>query len=39
MQVAVLQSGGFNIEFKSYPKDHTIAEDELKMLAEWIKSK
>jgi len=38
-QVAVLQSGGFNIEFKSYPKDHTIAEDELKMLAEWIKSK
>jgi len=39
MQVDVLQSGGFNIEFKSYQKDHTIAEDELMMLAEWIKSK
>ena len=30
---------GFGIEFKSYEKSHTIAEDELKMLAEWIKSK
>ena len=38
-QVKVLQNGGFDIAFKSYEKDHTIAEDELMMLAEWIKSK
>ena len=38
-QVEVLQNGGFDIEFKSYEKTHTIAEDELMMLAEWIKSK
>ncbi len=38
-QVEVLQNGGFDIEFKSYHKDHTIAEDELLMLKEWIKSK
>ena len=37
-QVEVLQNGGFDIEFKSYNKTHTIAEDELMMLAEWIKS-
>ena len=36
-QVEVLQNGGFDIEFKSYQKDHTIAEDELMMLAEWVK--
>ncbi len=38
-QIEVLQNGGFDIEFKSYKKTHTIAEDELVMLAEWIKSK
>jgi len=38
-QVEVLQNSGFDIAFKSYDKDHTIAEDELVMLAEWIKSK
>ena len=38
-QVEVLQNGGFDIEFKSYKKDHTIAEDELMMLVEWVKSK
>ena len=38
-QVEVLQNGGLDIEFKSYKKTHTIAEDELMMLAEWIKSK
>ena len=38
-QVEVLQNGGFDIAFKSYQKDHTVAEDELIMLAEWIKSK
>ena len=37
-QVEVLQNGGFDIEFKSYVKDHTIAEDELMMLVEWIKN-
>ncbi len=36
-QVEVLQNGEFDIEFKSYQKDHTIAEDELMMLAEWVK--
>ena len=38
-QIEVLQNGGFDIEFKSYKKTHTIAEDELLMLAEWIRSK
>ena len=38
-QVEVLQNGGFDIEFKSYNKTHTIAEDELAMLAKWVKSK
>ena len=38
-QIEVLQNGGFDIEFKSYQKDHTVAEDELMMLAEWVKSK
>ncbi len=38
-QVETLQNAGFDIEFKRYQKTHTIAEDELMMLAEWIKSK
>jgi phospholipase/carboxylesterase len=38
-QVETLQNGGFNITFKSYPKVHTIAEDELQMIKEWIKDK
>ena len=38
-QVETLQNAGFNITFKSYPKVHTIAEDELGMIKEWIKSK
>ena len=36
-QVATLQAGGFNVEFKSYEKEHTIDGDELKMIAQWIK--
>ena len=36
-QVEVLQDGGFDVEFKVYEKDHTIVEDELKMIAQWIK--
>lgn len=38
-QVETLQDAGFNIEFKSYNKDHSIAADELSMISEWIKSK
>jgi phospholipase/carboxylesterase len=37
-QIEILQNGGFDIAFKSYAKDHTIAEDELVMLAEWVKN-
>ena len=36
-QVEILQEGDVNIAFKSYPKVHTIAEDELQMIKEWIK--
>ena len=38
-QVETLQMGGFDIDFKSYDKTHTIAEDELKMFEAWIKSR
>jgi len=38
-QVETLQNGGFDITFKSYQKDHTVAEDELMMIKEWIKTK
>lgn len=38
-QVETLQKGGFEIDFKSYDKTHTIAEDELKMFEAWIKSR
>lgn len=38
-QVETLQEGGFEIDFKSYDKTHTIAEEELKMFETWIKSK
>ena len=37
-QVKLLQNGGFDIEFKSYEKDHSIDRDELVMISEWIKS-
>lgn len=37
-QVEVLQDGGFEIEFKSYEKDHTILKDELIMISEWLKN-
>jgi len=36
-QIEALQHAGFRITFKSYPKDHTIADDELQMISEWIK--
>lgn len=38
-QVETLQNGGFHIEFKSYDKVHSIDEDELQMIKEWITSK
>lgn len=38
-QIEFLQNNGFDITFKSYPKEHSIAEDELQMIAEWIKTR
>jgi phospholipase/carboxylesterase len=38
-QIEHLQNSGFDITFKSYPKEHSVAEDELKMIAEWIKTR
>lgn len=37
LQVEMLQKGGFDVEFKSYAKEHTIDRDELDMIAQWIK--
>ena len=36
-QVEILQNGGFDIEFKSYEKDHSIDRNELTMISEWMK--
>ena len=36
-QVQTLQDGGFDVEFKSYEKEHTIDRDELEMISQWIK--
>ena len=38
-QIAFLQNSGFDITFKTYPKEHSVAEDELKMIADWVKSR
>jgi len=38
-QIEFLQNNGFDITFKTYPKDHSVAEDELNMIAEWIKTR
>ena len=35
-QVKVLQNGGLNVEFHAYSKTHTIVEEELEMIVEWI---
>ena len=35
-QVETLQTGGFDVEFKAYEKEHTINRDELDMIADWI---
>jgi phospholipase/carboxylesterase len=37
-QLKILQDGGFDIEFVTYEKDHTIVEEELRMIASWVKS-
>ena len=37
-QVESLQDAGFDIEFKTYKKDHTIERDELTMISTWIKN-
>ncbi len=36
-QIQLLQDNGFNIEFKSYEKDHTIVAEELSMISQWLK--
>ena len=36
-EVKVLQDGGFDVEFKSYAKEHTIDRDELDVIVEWMK--
>jgi phospholipase/carboxylesterase len=38
-QIEFLQDNGFNITFKSYPKGHSVAEEELQMISEWIKTR
>jgi len=37
-EVKILQDGGFDIEFKSYVKEHTIDRDELDMIGEWMRN-
>jgi phospholipase/carboxylesterase len=36
-QVDTLKENGFNVDFKSYEKDHSINMDELNMISKWIK--
>ena len=38
-QIEFLQKKGFDITFKSYPKGHSVAEDEVQMISEWIKAR
>lgn len=38
-QVETLQTSGMHIEFKTYDKDHTVVEEELQMIKEWIQHK
>lgn len=37
-QVKTLQDGGFDIDFKTYEKEHNIDREELDMLVRWIRS-
>ena len=36
-QIETLQDAGFQIEFKAYKKDHSIARDEIDMISDWIR--
>ncbi|CAA6826431.1 MAG: Serine esterase [uncultured Sulfurovum sp.] len=36
-QVKTLQDGGFNIDFKTYEKEHNIDREELDMLVRWVR--
>lgn len=38
-QVESLQESGWNVEFHSYDKEHTIDRDELEMISAWIKKR
>ena len=38
-QIETLQAEGFNIEFKSYDKPHTMVEEEVAYIKEWMQSK
>ena len=38
-QVKTLQNGGFEIEFKTYEKEHNVDRDELEMIARWMKAR
>ena len=38
-QVEILQDGGFEIEFNTYDKDHTIVMEELEMIREWMRER
>ena len=38
-QIELLQNSGFDIIFKNYPKDHTVIEEELQMISDWIKAR
>ena len=38
-QIDTLIENGFNIEFHSFDKDHSIDRDELSMISKWIKSR
>jgi phospholipase/carboxylesterase len=37
-QVRTLQNAGFEIEFKSYEKEHSLEREELAMISDWIKN-
>ncbi len=38
-QVETLQTAGFNIQFETFDKDHSIDRDELTLISKWIKSR
>ena len=37
-QIPVLKAAGLNIEWREYPKVHTIAEDELVVVREFVRA-